>query len=244
MEAFCRGCAAREPCGSCSPSAVPSTALHGSASGHSTTESPHSRGSSHSSLHPGQKVSLSSCFSCLLPLCLHLLGHSHWGGGGTGPVSCPSPAASFRDPDMSWGHSVMAQCDGRGLSCGSEGSLGSTGTAPRRVPIPREGHMGHCGAPTSGAFPRGPPWLCLCPVTGQELSLCCAEQGNPCSVGSCLLISSHPHSKASQIIIHSAQFVPGAPIPRPINIPFPIPAALTELYGSISTEALIRCLVP
>lgn len=132
MEAFCRGCAAREPCGSCSPSAVPSTALHSSAPGHGTTESPHSRGSSHSSLHPGLKVSISSCFSCLLPLCLHLLGHGHGGGGGTGPISCPSPAASFRDPDMSWGHRVMAQ----GSPVGVKAPWGALELLPEGSPSP------------------------------------------------------------------------------------------------------------
>lgn len=51
-------------------------------------------GSSHSSLHPGTKVSISSCFSSLLPLCFQLLGRGCEGGGRTRPIT----SSIFRDP--------------------------------------------------------------------------------------------------------------------------------------------------
>lgn len=144
MEAFCRGCAARETCGSCSPSAV-FPAQHGSAPGHRVTPTPVGA----PTLPFTQEQRCSS--PAVSPVCSQqTLFPAPWtwlGGGGRA-----RPFTNFQRP-LSRGHRMMAQGDGTWLSCGSRGSLGSTGTSPRRVPISRQGHMAHCRAPKSGAFP-------------------------------------------------------------------------------------------
>lgn len=159
------------------------------------------------------------------------------------PVPCSSQhhrSGTLASPGVARG----CQCQPRE----GRGSLASAGAAAAgRVPIPRWGTR----APKAVRSPRKcclpiriPPALpstrsasatavgTANPAAGPEpMPLPC--RGSPQFAAQSLMMSLNfqPRSLQGQFIIHNTQFVEGAQIPRPINIPSPIP----ELYSPIST---------